>query len=95
MQKLNRFMFAFAFFAMALCTEPPGEYYIEITPNAEPDYYAVKVGDVAIFEVTAYEKGNGFDSPASIEGKIWWEYNKKLFEKVYSNKIDFQVKFHH
>ncbi len=88
---MRKFIFAFTFLGIiSFCVS--GEYFIEITPNNEPDYYEMKVGQIVTFEVTAYEKGEGINSLVSLEEKVWWEYDKRLLEKVSSDETSITLK---
>ena len=86
----NIFAFFFAFLGISLCVS--GEYFIEITPNNEPNYYEIKVGDIVTFEVTAYKKSDSANSIVSLEEKVWWEYDKRLLEKFSSDKTSITLK---
>lgn len=85
-----RIIFAFAFLGISLCVS--GEYFIEISPNNEPNFYEMKLGDIVIFEVVAYKKGDSANSIVSLEEKVWWEYDKRLLEKVSSDGSSIRVK---
>jgi len=85
----NSFL-AFAFLGLAVCVS--GEYFIEITPNSEPNYYEMKINDSRAFTVSAYEKGEKENSLTGLEEKVWWEYDKSLLEKLSSDETSITLK---
>ena len=85
-----RIIFALAFLGISLCVSQ--EYFIEVNPNNEPDYYEMRIGDIVTFEVSGYKKGQSGNSLVSLEGKIWWEYDKRLLEKVSSGESSIRLK---
>jgi hypothetical protein len=88
---MRKTIFAFAFFGViSLCVS--GEYFIEISPNNEPDYYEMKLGEIVTFEVVAYEKGESVNSIVGLEEKVWWEYDKRLLEKASSDETSITLK---
>jgi hypothetical protein len=88
---MRKTIFAFAFFGViSLCVS--GEYFIEISPNNEPDYYEMKLGDIVTFEVTAYKKGESDNTLVGLEEKVWWQYDKRLLEKVSSDETSIRLK---
>lgn len=86
-----KIMFAFAFLAVSFCVDG-GEYLIEISPSIEEGYYEMKIGDIVTFEVTAYERNENSKTLISLEEKIWWEYDKRLLEKVSSDENSIRLK---
>lgn len=69
-----------------------GDFFIEITPNNEPDSYQMRVGETATFYVTAYRKETTDNFPVNLEKKVWWQYDKRLFEKVSQDEISITLK---
>lgn len=87
---MRRPFLSFVILGVSLCIS--GEYFIEIHPNNEPNFYEMKVGDVATFEVTAYKVD---DTPQLLSGfseKVWWQYNKRVLEKVSSSKTSITLR---
>ena len=87
---MRKMIFVFAFLGISLCVSQ--EYFIEINPNNEPNYYEMKVGDIVTFEVVGYKKGESANSLVTVEEKVWWDYNKRLLEKVSSDKTSITLK---
>lgn len=82
--------FALMFLGLTVCAS--GEYFIQITPNNEPTYYEINVNDAVTFTAAAYEKGENENIPIGIEEKVWWEYDKRLLEKVSSDTTSITLK---
>lgn len=83
-------MFALAFLGISVCVS--GEYFIEITPNYEPDYYQMKLGDTVSFKVNAYQKSATSNSLVELKEKVWWEYDLRLLEKVFLDNTSVTLK---
>lgn len=81
-----------ALLGVSLCTLE-GEYFIEINPGIEQDFYKMNIGDTVTFEVTAYKREDNSKTLVGLDGeRIWWEYNKRLFEKVSSSQNSIRLK---
>lgn len=87
---MRRIIFAFAFLGVSLCVS--GDYFIEINPNNEPNFYEIKVGEIVRFEVIGYRKGESDNTLVTLEEKVWWEYDKRLLEKASSDKTSIKLK---
>ncbi len=80
---MRRIISAFAFLSISLCVS--GDYFIEISPNNEPNFYEIRLNDTVRFEVIGYRKGEASNTLVTLEDKVWWEYDKRLLEKVSSD----------
>lgn len=88
---MRKTMFAFAFLGLSICVSG-GEYFIEINPSAESGFYEINVGDIVTFEVTAYKRDDDTTTSVNLNEKIWWQYSKRLFEKVSSSENSIRLK---
>lgn len=85
------FKFIFVFLgAVSFCVA--GEYFIEISPANEKDFYKMKVGEIVRFEVSAYKKSDNENYLVNIQDKIWWQYNKRVLEKISSDGSSLTLK---
>lgn len=69
------------------------QYFVKIQPATEGEVYKVQVGDIVTFELSVFEKTEKSDVPANIEiDKTFWNFDKRLLEKVYSDNYSLQLK---
>jgi len=89
--KMRKFFLALSFLsAISICV--PGDYFIRITPNREPNIYQIRLNQVKTFRVTAYRKDTSRNVITPLEDSVWWEYDKRLLEKVSSTHSTIRLK---
>lgn len=86
-----RLMFTFFILAkISFCVE--GNYFIDIIPQGGDKPYAIKSAETITFTVAAYKKTKSNDDKAALTGKVWWQYDKKLFKKISQTKESISLK---
>ncbi len=69
------------------------QYFVKIQPAGETEVFQMKVGDTVTFQLDTFKKTEEGDVPVQVEiDKTFWNFNKRILEKKYSDNYTIQLK---
>ena len=69
------------------------QYFVKIQPAIEGEVFQMKVGDMVTFELTTFKKTEEGEAPVQVEiDKTFWNFDKRILEKRYSDNYAIQLK---